>query len=231
MDRLTPSLEVKEAETKKQEQSAEQQVVVDATPPINAYVESFEGQTIADIKRQEEEKQHQEFLVEKEKLIQQQFEEKKELKQEKAEEKQEIKQETKQEEKKSVNIIEKPNYDLIEEPKKTIKLKRKEKQKTEKKPNKLASIVLACALGICTVISIVNFSVLDQMENNISNLEQTYNLRIDKYIKNILNLDTTKKSMEFIETYPDELLDAGELGKKSNWFDRLCNFLGGLFGG
>ena len=44
-------------------------------------------------------------------------------------------------------------------------------------------------------------------------------------------IDTTKKGMEFIETFPEEEFDAGEAGKKSNWFDKLCNFFSGLFGG
>ena len=37
--------------------------------------------------------------------------------------------------------------------------------------------------------------------------------------------------MEMIETYPEDMLDAGDLGKVSNWFDRLCNFIVGMFGG
>lgn len=225
MDRLTLEKEIKEKEIQQIEETKEAAKSEEQTIPQNSYVNSFEGQTIADIKREEEKKEHAEFVVEKEKLIQEQFVEKP-LKIES-----ETKEEKEEKSEKSVNVIEKPNYDLIEEPKKTIKLKKKENLKQKKRPNRLASIVLACVLGASAIVCIANFSVLDQMQNNLTNIEETYNLRLDKYMKNILNLDTTKKSMEFIETYPDKLQNAGDLGKKSNWFDRLCNYLGGLFGG
>jgi hypothetical protein len=54
---------------------------------------------------------------------------------------------------------------------------------------------------------------------------------LPKYLKKISDLDTTKKSMEFLETYPEEMQAAGDIGEKTNWFDKFCNWLGGLFGG
>ena len=62
-------------------------------------------------------------------------------------------------------------------------------------------------------------------------IDETYKLNLAKYLKNINNLDQAQNSMEFLETYPEDLLDAGDTGEKSNWFDRFCNFIGGIFGG
>lgn len=176
------------------------------------YLSSLQDMTIADFKKQEDEKVSAEFQKEKEVLIAKQYE--------KIEEKQEVSQ----------NIIEKPNYDLIEENKKIIKIKQKTREK--KKPNKkLASIVIACALGASSIIAVTNCVIIENMSANYMQIDETYKLNLAKYLKNINNLDQAQNSMEFLETYPEDLLDAGETGEKSNWFDRFCNFIGGIFGG
>jgi len=69
------------------------------------------------------------------------------------------------------------------------------------------------------------------MSSSFLQLEDVYNINLQKYLNNIYNLDTTKKSMEMLETYPEDLLEAGDFGEKTNWFDTLCNFIGGIFGG
>lgn len=179
------------------------------------YLSSLENMTIADFKKQEDEKVSAEFEKEKEVLIAQQYE-----KIEEQEEKQEVSQ----------NIIEKPNYDLIEENKKIVKIK--QKTSTKKKSNKkLASIAIACALGASSVIAVANCVIIENMSANYMQIDETYKLNLAKYLKNIKNLDQAQNSMEFLETYPEEMLDAGDTGEKSNWFDRLCNFIGGIFGG
>lgn len=179
------------------------------------YINSFKDMTVEDIKKEEEKKKIEEFKEEKKQLLEKQFE--------KTEEKQVEKVE-------SVNIIEKPNFDLLEENKKNVKLKKKQPQK-KVKSKKLAGIVLACTLGASGIVCVVNCVGIENLSNNYLQIDETYKLNLAKYLKDIAKLDTTKKSMEFIETYPEDLLDAGDLGQKSNWFDRLCNFLGGLFGG
>ena len=74
MDRLIAEKETKEAQTEKVEdvsQATQEEVaqeIVSVAPPTNEYVSSFEGQTIADIKREEEEKSAKEFEKEKEVL-------------------------------------------------------------------------------------------------------------------------------------------------------------------
>lgn len=185
-------------------------------PSQTKYLSSLENMTIADFKKQEDEKKAVEFEKEKEVLIAQQYE----------------KIDQPITEQVSQNIIEKPNYDLIEENKKIIKLKSKQQTQKKKKSNKkLATIAIACALGIGAVISVVNCAIIDNMSANYVQIDETYKLNLSKYLKNINNLDQAQNGMEMIETYPEEILDAGDVGEKSNWFDRLCNFIGGIFGG
>lgn len=186
------------------------------------YYDSFENLTVADIKKQEEEKKLAEFEKEKQALIEAQYD-----KQEPEPQSQPA-QTTVQKQEVSQNIIEKPNYDFLEESKRVVRLKKREKKKPSKK---LAAIVLACALGASAIICIANTAALDQMNSNFVEVEEQYNVNLRQYLQNIANLDSTKKSMEMLETYPEDLLPAGDLGQKSNWFDRFCNFIVGLFGG
>ncbi len=183
------------------------------------YLSSLENITIADFKKQEEDKRVAEFESKKDELIAQQY-----VQQKTQEEVTEEKQQSVQ------NIIEKPNYDLIEENKKVIKLK--QKSVTKKKPSKkFASVALACALGAGAIIAVTNCVIIDNMNASYIQIDETYKLNLSKYLKNINKIDKAQQGMEFIETYPEELLDAGDTGKKSNWFDRICNFIAGLFGG
>lgn len=233
MDRLIVDKETKdvELETKKevavsvdtfseqQKDKKKEENVVKEKPPVS-YLNSFENMTVADIRREEEKRQAEAFKVEKEELIEQQFEEESTQETTPQEEKQQANQ----------NVIEKPNYDLLEENPKVVKLKTKtQKKKVSKK--KFAGLALACALGACAIVCVANTIAIDELSSNYFQIEEQYNFKLGSYLKDIYNLDTTKKSMEMIETYPDDILDAGDLGQKSNWFDNICNFIAGLFGG
>ena len=230
MDRLVAEPEKKEPVKEEHEEvvlkkeetkplSCEIVVKLDPPKPTQShiqteYLNSLENMTVADLKKQQEEKEHEEFLKEKETLIEEQFQESEPVK----EEEQQVSQ----------NVIEKPNYDFIEE-KKVLKLSKKKTEK--KKSKKLASLVLACTLGASAIVCVANTVVLENLSSSLTQIEETYNFNLASYLKKIYNLDVTKKNMEMIETYPEELLDAGDLGEKSNWFDRICNFIAGLFGG
>lgn len=219
MDRLVvekePEVETKvEVETEVLEESKkDESMQLEDQSSKTQYLSSLENITIADFKKQEEEKTLQEFEKEKENLIAKQYE-----------------VAVEEEKQVSQNIIEKPNYDLIEENKKLVRLKTR---KTEKKKSnkKLASIAIVCGLAVSALISITNCVIIENMNANYVQIEETYKLNLSKYLKNINNLDQAQNGMELIETYPEDLLDAGDIGKKSNWFDRLCNFIGGIFGG
>ena len=211
-----PSVSIKLKVKEEQKPQAQQ------TTLKTEYLNSLEDMTIGDIKRQEEKKEAEQFKIDKEILIQQQFENSENEKQPAKEQKPQAKV--------SQNIIEKPNYDLIEENKKIVKLKKKAKAKNVNK-KKVAGIALACALGASAIVCVTNTILIDNMNTQFIQIDETYKLNLAKYLQNIYKLDTTKQSMEIIETYPDELLDAGDLGEYSNWFDKICSFLGGLFGG
>lgn len=211
-----------QTETKPEESSASEEVEAEPTVSQNSiYLHSFEDMTVADFLKKEEEEKAKQFEKEKEKLIQQQYEKKPEPKKEEKEEKKEVSQ----------KIIEKPNYDFLQEDSKIVKLSKKEKPKKKAGKKKL-SLFLSIALGISAVICLTNVIVIDHLSNKLSNLEyDLYEVNLPQYLKNIADLDSTKKGMEFIETYPEDNFDAGEAGQKSNWFDKFCNFLSGLFGG
>lgn len=231
MDRL-----VAEAETKTEEK-VETEVAVETLEMTEApnsseetesgltenskYLNSFENMTVADFKKQEEKKRLAEFEKEKETLIQNQYKQEEEMPQPEKEKKQEVSQ----------KIIEKPNYDFIQENDKIVKLSKKEKPKKKSSKKKL-SLILSVVLGIAAIICIGNVIAIDHMSSNLAGIEhELYEVNLPKYLKDIANLDTTKKGMEFIETYPEDIFDAGEAGHKTNWFDKFCNFFSGLFGG
>lgn len=117
-------------------------------------------------------------------------------------------------------IIEKPNYDFIAK-----------SNKKEKKKGKLKTIVLACALAICSVLCVSGAVMCDQLNDNYLELQDTYDLNLRTYLSNINKLNITNQGLEFLETYPEELNAPSDIGKTSNWFDRLANFIAGLFGG
>ena len=234
MDKLVAEKQIEESEVKVTTQEKEsvvrtEEIVVKEKPPVQTeYLNSFENLTVADVRREEEKRQKEEFEIEKEKLIAESFQTNESQVEEQTEEKTEEQTTEKSEE--SKNIIEKPNYDFIEENKKVIKLKKNTSQKKVKN-KKVAGIALALALGGSAILCVANTIILDNMNFSLLQIDETYKLNLGKYLKDIAGLDSTKKSMEFLETYPEELLDAGELGHKTNWFDKLCNFFGGLFGG
>lgn len=214
------SVKQEELATERTEISEEkQEEKIEEAPSQTAYLKSFEGKTLADVRHEEEEKKQEEIKQEKEELIEKQYE----------------KTEEKEEEKPLENIIEKPNYDFIEEKKSIIKIRSKQKKEPEKvarKKGKRFGLFLAIGLGICSVLCVTNVAILDNMSASYSALEsEFYNVNLPKYLKNISNLDTTKKSMEFLETYPQEMQNPADLGQKTNWFDKFCNFLSGIFGG
>ena len=182
-------------------------------PAKTEYLKSLENITIGDFKKQEEEKKLADFEQEKEELIQKQFE-------------------VEQPKQESQNIIEKPNYDFIEENKTIIKLRKNLKPEAGKSKKNRRGVVIAVGLAICSLIAVTNVTLLDNFSSSLSSIEhEFYDINLPKYLKNIGNLDATKKSMEFIETYPEEMQNAGDIGEKTNWYDKLTNFISGVFGG
>ena len=71
----------------------------------------------------------------------------------------------------------------------------------------------------------------DQLNNNYLELQDTYDLNLRSYLSNINKLNITNQGLEFLETYPEELNTPSSIGETTNWFDRIANFIAGLFGG
>ena len=232
MERLVAETEVQtEVKTEIEKQTTDQEEIAAPEPAVQEvlqeksteeappeeykteYLKSFEDMTLADMINKEDVEKEKELQKQKEELIEQQFT---------------------QEEKEEEKIIEKPNFDLIEPDKRVIKLRRKQEkfQPKERKKSKKFGIALAIGLGIASVLCVTNVAILENYSSSLSQLEtEFYEVNLPKYLKDVANLDTTKKSMEFLDTYPEEINQAGELGTKTNWFDKFCNFWSGLFGG
>ncbi len=142
-------------------------------------------------------------------------------------------------ESKGSSIIEKPNYDYIEtlseqQREKVFKIERQEKEKAKAKPSRLKAIVLSILFALFGVWGVVNITQIDNIGAQIAEVaSEYYNINLPKYLKNLVSLDATSSdNMEnLFETIPDEDVSPSEIIEQSNWFDRFCNFIAGLFGG
>lgn len=140
---------------------------------------------------------------------------------------------------KSSSVIESPNYDLIEtlSPEQREKIFKIEEEKEEvnakPKTNKFKIIMFSILFAIFGIWGIVNIATLDNISSQISDISYEYNMNLLQYLNNLHNLDITNSEnmQNLFETIPKEDLPATSIGEQSNWFDRFCNFISGLFGG
>lgn len=137
------------------------------------------------------------------------------------------------------SVIEKPNYDNMEtltdvQREKVFKIERAEKAERKTKPSKLKAIIFSILFALFGVWGVVNITQIDSIGGQIAEVaSEYYNINLPKYLKNLVSLDATNsENMEnLFETIPDEDISPSEIIEKSNWFDRFCNFIAGLFGG
>lgn len=142
-------------------------------------------------------------------------------------------------ESKVAQVIEKPNYDymetLSEKQRKKIFVVKKEKSSTDAKPKKSRFKLAICSIlfAIFGVWGIVNITTINSVSAQIAEVSTQYELNLFNYLKNLISLDATNSEnmKNLFETIPEEENAPTEIEKESNWFDRICNFLGGLFGG
>lgn len=134
--------------------------------------------------------------------------------------------------------IEKPNYDYIEtltdsQREKVFKIEKQQEVKPKQKASKLKAIVLSIVFAIFGVWGIVNIAQIDSVSSQITQASQSYYLNLPKYLSKLAKLDATsaENMNNLFETIPDEDMSPSEIIEKSNWFDRFCNFIAGLFGG
>ena len=194
---------ISKQEQKEQEKIEEKVEEVEEKKEIyDGYLSNFENLTLSDVKSQEAVKEQEPVAQVAEEVV----EEEKPL--------------AVQERTVKKLIIEKPNYDFIAK-----------SNKKEKKKGKLKTIVLACALAVCSVLCVSGAVMCDQLNNNYLELQDTYDLNLRSYLSNINKLNITNQGLEFLETYPEELNTPSSIGETTNWFDRIANFIAGLFGG
>ena len=137
-------------------------------------------------------------------------------------------------------VIETPNYDMIEtlseqQRQKIFKVEegQEEGSKTSTKPNRFKIIMFSILFAIFGIWGIVNIATLDNLSSAISDITTEYNINLLSYLNNLHNLDATNsENMEnLFQTIPKDELPPNTIGEQSNWFDRFCNFIAGLFGG
>lgn len=139
----------------------------------------------------------------------------------------------------SSTIIEKPNYDMIEtlsdEQRSIVFKEEKDEQKQEPKPkrNVFKLVMISILFAIFGVWGIVNIASIDSVNNQITQVSTEYGVNLVSYLNNLHNLDATNSNnMEnLFETMSESGGGATVVKEQSNWFDRFCNFIGGLFGG
>ena len=137
-------------------------------------------------------------------------------------------------------IIETPNYDMIEtlspeQRKKIFKIEENVKSESEvkAKPNRFKIIMFSILFAIFGIWGIVNIATLDNISSSLSEITAEYNMNLASYLNNLHTLDgTSAENMEnLFETIPKDDFPPNSIGEQSNWFDRFCNFISGLFGG
>ena len=136
-------------------------------------------------------------------------------------------------------IIEKPNYDymetLSEKQRKKIFSVQKEDTQIEAKPKKkkLKMIIVSILFAIFGTWGVVNIATIDNVSSQIAQVSTLYKINFATYLKNLYTLDATNSEnmKNLFQTIPEDVNAPNTIAEKSNWFDRICNFLEGLFGG
>lgn len=132
-----------------------------------------------------------------------------------------------------------PNYDMMEslseQQHEKIFGQQEEISLSQKRKRKLSykSIIFALLFAIFGIWGVVNISTMEHLGSQIEVASESYNINLANYLKNLTALDTTnQENMEnLFEVIPSQTLQPTSIGETSNWFDRFCNFLTGLFGG
>ena len=164
------------------------------------------------------------------------------IEQKKEEPKEEIKQQQEIEiakETANENVVEKPNFDMLEtlSEHEKVKVFKVEKNKNEPsarpKKKKFALIVATIVMAIFGVWTLVNVAQINSVNNQITEVSaEYYNINLPSYMSKLKSLDaaSTENMQKLIETIPEAEQTPHTIEKTSNWFDRFCNFLSSLFG-
>jgi hypothetical protein len=136
-------------------------------------------------------------------------------------------------EKPQPTVIHTPNYDFIEtNGKAEIKNKQSKKTKKRKFRAKLAVIVYSVLLLICVGWVTVNTIQISNTANEITQI--SYNIDTIQYVLKVDQLDCYNEGDETLittifEITPPALAQPTQVQPQTNWFDRFCSWLAGLF--
>lgn len=148
-----------------------------------------------------------------------------------------IKQAAQAETKQENIVIETPNYDLMpelstEKKKRVIKLEKAvQSEKPKRKHSWLKRGILAAGLAITLALGIFTAVDLADSISAYNAAQNQYSVNVATLMQKIASVDSGNKMSELIETFPEDLMRPSDFEQQSNWFDRFCNFLSGLFGG
>lgn len=135
------------------------------------------------------------------------------------------------------SVVEKPNYDFMETltPEEEKVVYHIGKETSAKKPTsfgkRLRVALFSLVLMVGSVWGLVNVVTITNLQADISIASELYQLNLANYLAKLGTLDSASSYDELFETYPVEPEIPTQIAKSSNWFDRLCNFIAGLFGG
>ena len=134
------------------------------------------------------------------------------------------------------NVIETPNYDTIQElspekRKRIFKLKKENEKQKYKVNSKLKKAIIALSFCVLAIFCITTSVEISKASQNLQQIENEYNASLTSLIQKIYSTETGNRSLDLFETFPEEDLAASSHYETSNWFDRFCNFLTGMFGG
>ena len=135
------------------------------------------------------------------------------------------------------SIIEKPNYDFIESltPDEEKKIYKIEKEQEKAKPNtfgkRLRAILFSLVVAVCGIWGIANVVSITNLESEITAVNEVYQLNLINYLSKLGTLDSASNYNDLFETHPVKPNSPSQIASSSNWFDRICNFIAGLFGG
>lgn len=135
-------------------------------------------------------------------------------------------------------VVEKPNFDKIQElpPEKRNKIFKLKKEKEETTPkrktnSKLKIVLLGILISLFGAFFISNTVNIIKTSQAIQDTQSSYSASLFDLMQKISSTESGNRVLDLFETYPDQNLPANTIYKSSNWYDRLCDFLAGLFGG
>lgn len=124
-----------------------------------------------------------------------------------------------------------------------IDAKPKQKNKPTKFRFRLLTCIYCAIIAVCTGWVITNAVRISTVQSTIESSQSSFKINELKYIKKIEQLDDLKDTSqnpedssllpieEVITIQPAPLENPTDYAKNSNWFDKICNWFGHLFGG